>query len=192
MIPSFRSGAAALIVCALMAGACGPKKVAGPPPPPPPPAETKPTTTPPPPPPPPAPAAPTPDRPLTEDEIFAKATVDDLNKMGVLKHVYFAYDSIELTDESRSTLQKNTEYLKRRPSTKILIEGHADSRGTNEYNLALGNRRADVVRDYIVNLGIQADRVTIVSKGEEQPFCKEETESCWQQNRVGYFIFTAK
>jgi peptidoglycan-associated lipoprotein len=73
-----------------------------------------------------------------------------------------------------------------------MVEGHADSRGTNEYNLALAERRAAASRDYLVSLGIPADRVTIVSKGEEQPFCTEETESCWQQNRRGHFLFTAK
>jgi len=97
-----------------------------------------------------------------------------------------------LNEAARGTLQKNVEYLKKRPSTKILVEGHADSRGTNEYNLALGERRADAVRDYVVGLGVTPDRVTIVSKGEEQPFCRDETESCWQQNRVGFFMFTAK
>jgi peptidoglycan-associated lipoprotein len=73
-----------------------------------------------------------------------------------------------------------------------MIEGHADSRGTNEYNLALGERRADAVRDYLVSLGVSTDRITIVSKGEEQPFCSEESESCWQQNRRGHFVITAK
>ena len=82
--------------------------------------------------------------------------------------------------------------LKRWTTTKIMVEGHADSRGTNEYNLALGERRADAVRDYLVSLGLPNDRMTIVSKGEEQPFCTEETEACWQQNRRGHFIFTAK
>jgi peptidoglycan-associated lipoprotein len=110
----------------------------------------------------------------------------------VLGDVYFALDSIELRDEGRSTIQKNVDYLKRWPSTRIMIEGHADSRGTNEYNLALAERRAAAVRDYLVSLGVPADRVTIVSKGEEQPFCTEEAESCWQQNRRGHFIFTAK
>ena len=110
----------------------------------------------------------------------------------MLKPVFFAYDSIVLTEEARGILQKNVEYLKKRPSTKVMVEGHADSRGTNEYNLALSDRRAAAVRDYVVSLGVTADRVSTVGKGEEQPFCKEETEACWQQNRVGYFVFTAK
>jgi peptidoglycan-associated lipoprotein len=192
MIQSFRCSAVALLVCALVAGACGPKKPDVKPAPQPAPAVPKPTTPPPPPPPTPPPPAPTPDRPLTEDEIFAKATVDELTKSGVLKPVYFAYDSIVLTEEARGILQKNVEYFKRRPSTKVVVEGHADSRGTNEYNLALTERRAAAVRDYLISLGVTADRVSTVAKGEEQPFCREETESCWQQNRVGFFVFTAK
>ena len=193
MIPSFRSGAVALMVFALAAGACGPKTVKPAAPPPPPPVESKPTPPPTPPAPaPPPPAAPTADKPLTEAELFAKMTPDDLTKSGVLKPVYFSYDEVTLTEEARGILQKNADYLKKWPTTKVVVEGHADSRGTNEYNLALGDRRADSVRDYIVGLGIPTDRVTTVSKGEEQPFCKEETESCWQQNRVGFFVFTAK
>jgi peptidoglycan-associated lipoprotein len=119
-------------------------------------------------------------------------SLDDLNKKGVLTDTFFALDSTELTPESRSAIQKNSEYLKRWSSTKVLVEGHADSRGTNEYNLALAERRAAAVRDYLVGLGLTAERVTVVSKGEEAPFCTEEAESCWQQNRRGHFIFTAK
>jgi peptidoglycan-associated lipoprotein len=187
---SFRVCATALFVSALAVGACGKKEVATPTPPP----ETapaQPETRPTPPPPPPAPRPETPRTP-TEDEIFASMSLDELNKKGVLTDVFFALDSIELNAEGRSAIQKNVEYLKRWTSTKILVEGHADSRGSNEYNLALAERRADAVRDYLVSLGIPADRVTIVSKGEEQPFCTEEGESCWQQNRRGHFIFTAK
>ena len=193
MIASLRTGAVAVLVCAIAAGACGKKPPEAKPAPPPPPPAEKPTTPPPPPPPtPPPPPAPTPDRPLTEDEIFAKATPDDLTKSGVLKPVYFAYDSIVLTEEARGILQKNVEYLKKRPSTKVMVEGHADSRGTNEYNLALTERRAAAVKAYLISLGVSADRVATVAKGEEQPFCRDETEACWQQNRVGYFVFTAK
>ena len=73
-----------------------------------------------------------------------------------------------------------------------MIEGHADSRGTNEYNLALGERRASSAKDYLVSLGIAGSRISVVTKGEEQPFCTEETEACWAQNRRGHFIVTAK
>ena len=128
----------------------------------------------------------------TEDEVFAAMSLDDLNKKAVLTDTFFALDSTELTPESRSAIQKNTDYMKRWNSTKVLVEGHADSRGTNEYNLALAERRAAAVRDYVVSLGVTAARVTVVSKGEEAPFCTEEAENCWQQNRRGHFIFTAK
>jgi peptidoglycan-associated lipoprotein len=191
MMWRFRTTAVLMLVAALTVSACGKKKVATPPPQPAPPPAATPTTPPPPTPAPPPPAPPA-EKPPSEADLFAKMTLDELNKSGVMKHAYFAYDSIELSEEARANLQKDADYLKKWSSTKVLIEGHADSRGTNEYNLALGERRADAVRDYIVSLGIPTDRVTIVSKGEEQPFCKEETEACWQQNRVGYFIFTAK
>lgn len=183
--------AAAVVVAALSAGACA-KKKPEPPPPAPAPAAPPPATTPaPPPPPPPPPPAPQPKVP-TEDEIFASKTLEQVNAEKPLADVFFAYDSTILTDEARASLQKNMDWMKRWSATKIMVEGHADSRGTNEYNLALGERRADAVRDYLVSLGLGADRVTIVSKGEEQPFCSDENESCWQQNRRGHFIVTAK
>jgi len=115
-----------------------------------------------------------------------------LNAEKPLGDVFFALDSTELTEEARGVLQKDITWMKKWTSTKVMVEGHADSRGTNEYNLALGERRADAVRNYLVSLGIPTDRMTIVSKGEEQPFCSEETETCWQQNRRGHFIVTAK
>jgi peptidoglycan-associated lipoprotein len=153
--------------------------------------EAPPATKPDPPPPPPPPPAEKP-RALTEEEIFAKMTLEELNKKRPLDDVFFAFDRSDLSEEARGALQKNMEFLKRWPSTEIRVEGHADSRGTNEYNLALGERRAAAVRDYLVSLGLPASRVTIVSKGEEEPFCTEENEACWQQNRRGHFIFTAK
>ncbi|MCA1559239.1 MAG: peptidoglycan-associated lipoprotein Pal [Acidobacteria bacterium] len=182
--------AAALLAVAVSVGACAKKKPE--PAPAPPPAAAVPPTTPVAPPPPPAPPpAPGPAAP-TEDEIFNSKSLDQLNAEKPLAVVYFALDSTELTPEARAILQKNFEWMKRWPSTKVLAEGHADSRGTNEYNLALGERRADAVRDYLTGLGVATDRITVVSKGEEQPTCTEETESCWQRNRRGQFIITAK
>jgi len=106
--------------------------------------------------------------------------------------VFFAYDATDITDEAKAIMQKDVDWIKKWTTTKVMVEGHADSRGTNEYNLALGERRAEAVRNYMVSLGVPLDRMTIVSKGEEQPFCSEENESCWQQNRRGHFIITAK
>ena len=188
---SFHLCAATLLVAALTASACAKKKPEPPPPAPAPVAAPAPPVTPPPPPPPPPPPAPQPRVP-TEDEIFSNKTLDQLNVEKPLADAFFAYDSTDLTEEARASLQKNADWMKRWGSTKVMVEGHADSRGTNEYNLALGERRADAVRDYLVSLGLATDRITIVSKGEEQPFCSDENESCWQQNRRGHFIVTAK
>jgi peptidoglycan-associated lipoprotein len=129
---------------------------------------------------------------LTEDEIFSAKTLDQLNAEKPLGDVYYDYDKADLSDAARASLQKNADWLKRWPNTRITVEGHCDSRGTNEYNLALGDRRAAAARDYLVTLGIDGQRVLAVSKGEESPFCTEETEACFSQNRRGHFIITGK
>ncbi len=129
---------------------------------------------------------------LTEDEIFAKKTVDELNAENNLGDVYFDYDKSVVRDDAKAPLQKNADWLKRWASVKFTVFGHCDSRGTVEYNLALGEKRAVAVRDYLVSLGVPADRVMTVSKGKEAPFCTEQNESCWQQNRRGHFVITAK
>ena len=150
------------------------------PPPPPPPA----APAPPPPPPPPA--------PLTEDQIFAQTTLDQLNAQKPLGDVFFDFDKYNIRDDARGALQKDADWMKKWSGTKVTVEGHCDSRGTAEYNLALGERRANAVKDYLVSLGVAADRNSAVSKGKEQPFCSEDTEDCWAQNRRGHFIITAK
>lgn len=172
--------------------ACGKKPPVVPPPPPPPPAPV--VSSPPPPPPPPPPPAPVPPPPAapTEEEIFARMSLMELNEQKPLDDVFFEYDKSDLTDTARASLQKDATWMKRWTSTRVTIEGHADSRGTSEYNLALGERRASAARDYLVSLGIEATRLSTVSKGEEQPFCREENEACWHQNRRGHFIITAK
>jgi peptidoglycan-associated lipoprotein len=167
-----------------------PPQVAAAPPPPPPAAPAPP----PPPPPPPAPAptrAPAP-APLTEDQIFAQKSLDQLNAEKPLTDVYFDLDESTIRDEARGPLQKNADWMKRWANTQVTVEGHADSRGSAEYNLALGTRRAESVKSYLVNLGVPATRIMVVSKGKEQPVCADENESCWQQNRRGHFIVTAK
>lgn len=176
-------------ILGLTAAACKRPVPAPAPAPAPPPAAPPP---PPPPPPKPAPPPPAPPPPLTEDQIFAKKTVDELNAERPLGDVLFDFDSSTLRDDSRSAASRNADYLKRWTSVRITVEGHADSRGTAEYNLALGERRAAAVKTYIVSLGVAGDRITTVSKGKEQPVCTEENEPCWQRNRRGFHIITAK
>jgi peptidoglycan-associated lipoprotein len=182
----------ALAVTIAVAG-CG-KKVPAPAPAPPPPPPAAAPTPPPPPPPPPAPAAAAPAAPaaLTEEEVFARKSVEQLNAEHPLDDVYFDLDESNIRTDARASLQKDSEWLKRWTSAQITIEGHCDSRGSAEYNLALGARRATAVKDYLVSLGVPAARMTIVSKGKEQPFCAQEDESCWSQNRRGHFLITAK
>lgn len=129
---------------------------------------------------------------LTEDELFARKTLDQLNAERPLSDVLFDLDEWTLREEARAVLQKNADWLRRWSSTRIVIEGHCDDRGTSEYNLALGERRAAVVKDYLSSLGVAGERVLVISKGEESPFCLDSHENCWQQNRRGHFVVTAK
>jgi peptidoglycan-associated lipoprotein len=179
---------ALLLVIVVGTVACGKKKVAPPPPAPPPPT----TQAAPPPPPPPPPTPPAPQAQLSEEELFARKSLEDLNREKPLGDVYFDLDKSDLKDESRTTLQKNADWLKKWGTTKITVEGHCDSRGTTEYNLALGERRASAVRDYLVSLGVPGARIQVISKGKEAPICTEENEGCWSQNRRGHFVITAK
>jgi peptidoglycan-associated lipoprotein len=107
---------------------------------------------------------------------------------GPLKDVYFDYDRSYIRPDARNTLQANSLWLKQYPSVKVEIEGHADARGTNEYNLALGARRAQAVRDYLVTLGNSPGRLSTISYGEELPVCTERTEACYQLNRRAHFV----
>ena len=129
---------------------------------------------------------------MSDADIFARKTVDQLNAERPLDDVFFDLDKSDIRDDGKSALQKDADWMKKWTSTQTTVEGHCDSRGSPEYNLSLGSRRANAVKDYLVSLGIAANRVTIVSKGKEQPFCSEESESCWQQNRRGHFVITAK
>ena len=178
------------LVLAIGAASCA-KAAPEAPPPPPPPAAAPPAPPAPPPPPPPAPPPEKP-RALTEEEIFAGKSLDQINAERPLGDVYFDLDQSTIRDDARSFLQKNAEWMKRWGSTRVTVEGHADERGSAEYNLALGERRASAVRDYLVSLGVPTDRISIVTKGKETPFCTESNESCWQQNRRGHFLVTAK
>ena len=142
--------------------------------------------------PPPAPTPPPPPPVLTEEQLWANKTVAQLNAEGVLADVYFDLDMYGVREDARPMLQKNADYMKRWPSLRITVEGHCDERGTAEYNLSLGERRSNSVQGYLVSLGIPVDRITVISKGKETPFCSESNDACWQQNRRGHFVITGK
>ena len=119
-------------------------------------------------------------------------SLDELNSTSPLDPVFFNYDEAEILPEARTILQRNADWLREWPSTRIAVQGHCDERGTAEYNLALGNERASAVREYLVSLGIPGNRITTVSMGEEEPFCTDAHEGCWSRNRRGHFVVTAK
>lgn len=105
-----------------------------------------------------------------------------------VRDAYFDYDKADIRADAQQALQKTAEFLKKYPEAKVVVEGHCDERGSTEYNLALGDRRASAVKQYLINLGIPAASINTVSYGKEKPFCMESTEACWQQNRRGHFI----
>lgn len=177
-------------VCTVpVSAACG-KKPAVPAPMPAPAVEEAPPA--PPAPPPPAPE-PTPSAAVpSEEELFARKTLDELNAERPLADAFFDVDQATIREDARASLQRNAEWLRRWTSTRVTIEGHCDARGSREYNLALGERRAGAVKDYLVSLGVEADRLAVISKGKESPVCADEVEECWQQNRRAHPIITAK
>lgn len=132
-----------------------------------------------------------PPMPITEDVIGAKS-LDDLNRESPLKAVFFDVDSAELNSSGQAILQENAGVLKRFAAWQITVEGHCDERGSGEYNLALGERRALAARDYLVSLGIPATRVRTVSYGKEFPFDAARNEEAYAKNRRAHFVITAK
>jgi peptidoglycan-associated lipoprotein len=144
------------------------------------------------PPPPPA-AAPRPAAaPLSEAELFRRKSLSDLNAEQPLADAFFDYNQNALRDDARQALSTDAQWLAKWPQTMIRVDGHCDERGTAEYNLALGERRAEVVKEYLASLGVKADRIQTRSLGKEAPFCHEEGDSCWSQNRRGHFEITSK
>ncbi|MBI4383942.1 MAG: peptidoglycan-associated lipoprotein Pal [Nitrospinae bacterium] len=105
-----------------------------------------------------------------------------------LDDIHFAFDKYDLDDNSKKTLQKNAEWIKQHPGAKVEIQGHCDERGTNNYNLALGERRATATKKYLMALGVSEGQVYTISYGEERPFCHESNENCWWQNRRAHFM----
>lgn len=130
----------------------------------------------------------------TEDPLLSadmQTVNDELRRRGFSADIYFDYDESTLSEDTRQKLARNADLIK---ATQFLvtIEGHADARGTNEYNLALGERRANAVRDYLGSLGVSGDRLRTLSYGEERGVCTEDSESCYSQNRRAHMIITGR
>jgi peptidoglycan-associated lipoprotein len=183
---------AAAVACVAISWAChkNPPPVARPAPPPPAPA-AGPAGRPPAPPEPVAEPTVVPPEPVPNDAI-SSASLDDLNRNSPLKPVFFDYDSSDLTPVGQKALDDDAALMKRYPSWAITIEGHCDERGSAEYNLALGERRAVAARAYLVSLGISADRLRTVSYGKEFPFDPGHGEAAYTKNRRAHFVITAK
>lgn len=114
--------------------------------------------------------------------------MDEFRAEAALSDVFFAYDSWAISEEGRQVLSRNAEWMKSNPSVLVKVEGHCDERGTAAYNLVLGEKRAKAARNYLVELGVSANRLSVVSYGKERPSCNEHTESCYQQNRRGHLV----
>jgi peptidoglycan-associated lipoprotein len=131
----------------------------------------------------------------TEDPMLSQdlqVVNDELRRRGFSPDVYFEYDESGLSDDTRAKLARNADLLKSQVQFMVTIEGHADERGTNEYNLALGERRSNAVRDYLGSLGVPGDRLRTISYGEERPVCTQNEESCWSQNRRAHMVITGR
>jgi len=186
-----RTACLLLLLVTLAVGGCAKKKPPIARPIPPPPAGST-TVTPPPEPPAPAPEPTTvPAEPVAEDSIAA-GSIDDINRNSPLKPVFYGLDEAEVDAEGQKVLQVNADLLRRYATWQISIEGHCDERGTAEYNLALGERRALSAKNYLVSLGIPADRIKTVSYGKEFPFDAGHDDKAWANNRRAHFVITAK
>ena len=187
-----RYAAFAIILVLALVGACGGKKppVAKPVPPPP---SASTTTARPPSPPEPVPETTTvPPEPKIGEDPLTGADLESINKNSPFQPVFFALDSSDVDQAGQQVLNANAEVLKKYPGWMITIEGHCDERGTAEYNLALGERRALAAKTYLVSLGVPADRLRTVSYGKEFPFDPGHDENAWSKNRRAHFVVTSK
>jgi peptidoglycan-associated lipoprotein len=123
-----------------------------------------------------------------KEEPVAAPKETKLDAMVMEEDIHFDFDKYNLTPTAQENLLRKAEWLRANPDVTVTIEGHADERGTNEYNLALGDRRADSAKAFLVNLGIPASRLTTISYGEERPLCTAQNEECWAKNRRGNFV----
>lgn len=195
MTPRRSTTVGLLLVAAitLSVAACGkkPAPVARPTPPPPAPTTTVPNV-------PPAPPERVAEAPIVQpeasltDSSLSSRSLDELNRESPLQAAFFDLDSAELSARAQAALTANAEVLKKYPTWVVTVEGHCDERGTAQYNLALGERRATAARTYLQSLGVAADRMKTVSYGKEFPFDPAHTEEAWAKNRRAHFVITAK
>ncbi len=129
---------------------------------------------------------------LTEEEILQRQTLEEVNKQGYLKKVHFDFNKYIIRDDMKLILGRNADWLLKFPNVEFSIEGHCDERGTVEYNMALGEKRAHIAKQYLVNLGVQADKIRIVSYGKSKPLVKGMDEETHFLNRRDEFIITKK
>jgi len=115
-----------------------------------------------------------------------------MEKEGMFSDVRFDFDKYDIKEEFKPTLKSVSSHMLKNNDARLLVEGHCDERGTNEYNLALGDRRAKAARDYLVSLGVASGRIDTLSYGEEKPLCSEQTEECWAKNRRAHFVLIGK
>jgi peptidoglycan-associated lipoprotein len=136
-------------------------------------------------------ALPVPAQPAVAEDPIANRSIDDLNRNSPLRPVFFTVDSADLDDAGRAAASANADVMRKYARWVVTIEGHCDERGTPEYNLALGERRATAVKTYLVSLGIAPDRIRTVSYGKEFPFDPSRTEEAYAKNRRGHFVITS-
>jgi len=129
---------------------------------------------------------------LSEEEIFLQKSLEDLNKSGVLQRINFDYDQYTIRDDMKPILQKNADWLMKYKTVELLIEGHCDERGTVEYNIALGEKRAEAAKNYLTSLGVAPERVKILSYGKSKPLATGADEASYAQNRRDEFVITKK
>jgi len=125
------------------------------------------------------PPAPPPQPSATDEELFNRN----------VREIFFDYDKYDIRPDQQAALQSDAQFLAQHPAMRFTIEGHCDERGSTEYNLALGDNRANAVRNALIQAGVGADRIRTISYGKEKPFCSESSEQCWQQNRRGHFVY---
>ncbi len=129
---------------------------------------------------------------LSEEELFQQKSLEELNKDQVLKKIHYDFDMYTIREDMKPIMQTNADWLLKFPSVQVLVEGHCDERGTIEYNIALGEKRAEAAKNYLVSLGLNAAKVKIVSYGKSKPLVQGVDEATYFQNRRAEFVITKK